>query len=126
MKIPLHTGHITSTIVIFLYIFIVPSFKHVAIFSAKLVTSKTRIKNLTRARNEILKGETLNDTVVRQRIKLSALFLRAGIFTAVTMKYAVFWNVTPCGSCKNRCFGGTYRLHHQGDKNRRAGNVSSN
>jgi hypothetical protein len=25
----------------------------------------------------------------------------------------------PCGSCKNRRFGGTYRLNHQGDKNRR-------
>jgi hypothetical protein len=29
-----------------------------------------------------------------------------------------FWGVTPCGSCNNRRFGGTYRLHHQGDKNR--------
>jgi hypothetical protein len=25
------------------------------------------------------------------------------------MKTTVFWDVTPCGSCKNRCFGGTYR-----------------
>jgi HrpA-like RNA helicase len=25
-------------------------------------------------------------------------------FTAVTMKNAVFWDVTPCGSCKNRRF----------------------
>jgi hypothetical protein len=24
----------------------------------------------------------------------------------------------PCDSCKNRRFGGTYRLRHQGDKNR--------
>jgi hypothetical protein len=23
------------------------------------------------------------------------------VFTAVTMKNAVFWDVTPCGSCKN-------------------------
>jgi hypothetical protein len=23
-----------------------------------------------------------------------------------------------CGSCKNLCFGGMYRLHHQGDTNR--------
>jgi hypothetical protein len=23
------------------------------------------------------------------------------------MKSTVFWDVTPCGSCKNRCFGGT-------------------
>jgi hypothetical protein len=27
------------------------------------------------------------------------------------MKNAVFWDVTPCGSCKNRRLGGTYRLH---------------
>jgi hypothetical protein len=29
------------------------------------------------------------------------------VFTAVTMKNGVFWDVTPCGSCKNRRFGGT-------------------
>jgi hypothetical protein len=40
------------------------------------------------------------------------------VSTAVTMKNALFWDVTPCGSCKNRRFGGTQRLHHQGDKNR--------
>jgi hypothetical protein len=34
------------------------------------------------------------------------------------MKNAFFLDVTLCGSCKNRRFGGTYRLHHQGDKNR--------
>jgi hypothetical protein len=35
---------------------------------------------------------------------------------AVTMKNAVFWDVMPCGSCKNRRFGVTYHLHcHQGD-----------
>jgi hypothetical protein len=28
------------------------------------------------------------------------------------MKNAVLWDVTPCGSCRNRRFGGTYRLHH--------------
>jgi hypothetical protein len=26
------------------------------------------------------------------------------------MKNGVFWVVTPCGSCKNRRFGGTWRL----------------
>jgi hypothetical protein len=35
-----------------------------------------------------------------------------------TLKNCVFWVVTPCGSCKNRRFGGTWRLLHQGDKNR--------
>jgi hypothetical protein len=29
------------------------------------------------------------------------------VFTAVTMKNGVFWDVTPCGSGKNRRFGGT-------------------
>jgi hypothetical protein len=29
------------------------------------------------------------------------------VFTAVTMKNGVFWDVTPCGSCKNRRFRGT-------------------
>jgi hypothetical protein len=28
-------------------------------------------------------------------------------FTAVTIKNGVFWDVTPCGSCKNRGFRGT-------------------
>jgi hypothetical protein len=33
----------------------------------------------------------------------------------------------PCGSCKIQCFGGTYHLHHQGDKNWWArNNVGSN
>jgi hypothetical protein len=32
------------------------------------------------------------------------------------MKNGVFWVVTPCGSCKNRRFGGTWRLLHQGDR----------
>jgi hypothetical protein len=39
----------------------------------------------------------------------------------------VFWDVMPCGSCENRSFGGTYRLHHQDGKNWRARyNFSSN
>jgi hypothetical protein len=35
----------------------------------------------------------------------------------VTMMNAVFWDVTPCVSCKNRRFGRTYCLHHQSRKN---------
>jgi hypothetical protein len=54
-------------------------------------------------------------------------FVRFEIFTAVTMKNGVFWDVMPCGSCKNRRFGGTYRLHHRSENNQRArNNVSSN
>jgi hypothetical protein len=43
---------------------------------------------------------------------------------AVTKKNAVFWDVTPSGSCKNRCFRRMYHLHHQGDKNRQTSNIS--
>jgi hypothetical protein len=28
--------------------------------------------------------------------------VRFDVFTAVTMRNGVFWDVTPCGSCKNR------------------------
>jgi hypothetical protein len=35
----------------------------------------------------------------------------------VSMKNAILWDVTPFGTCKNRYFGGMYRLHHQDDKN---------
>jgi hypothetical protein len=35
------------------------------------------------------------------------LYVRFEVFTAVTMKNGVFCDVMPCGSCKNRRFGGT-------------------
>jgi hypothetical protein len=44
------------------------------------------------------------------------VIIRFEVYTAVTMKNdAVFCDVMPCGCCKKRSFGGTYRLHHQGD-----------
>jgi hypothetical protein len=43
-----------------------------------------------------------------------------------TKKNAVYWDVTPCGSCTNRRFGETYHLHHQSDKNWEARNNISN
>jgi hypothetical protein len=33
----------------------------------------------------------------------------------MTMKNAVFWDVTSCGSCKSRRVGGTDPVHRQGD-----------
>jgi hypothetical protein len=35
----------------------------------------------------------------------STFYVRFEVFTAVTMKNAALWDVTPCGSCKNRRFG---------------------
>jgi hypothetical protein len=49
------------------------------------------------------------------------IFVRFEVFTAVTLKYAVFWDVAPCRSCVTLRFGGTFRLHLQG-KNPRARN----
>jgi hypothetical protein len=34
----------------------------------------------------------------------------------MNMKNAVFWDVMSCGFRENRRFGGTYRLHHRGEK----------
>jgi hypothetical protein len=43
-----------------------------------------------------------------QRSKIvGEFYVRFEVSTAVTMKSGVFWDVTPCGSCKNRRFGGT-------------------
>jgi hypothetical protein len=51
--------------------------------------------------------------------------VRFEVFTAVTMKNAVFWDVAQCSSSVNRRFGGTYRLYLQGRKIRERGtNVS--
>jgi hypothetical protein len=33
----------------------------------------------------------------------------------MTMKNAVFWDVTPCGSCKNRCFASIIRVRRIGE-----------
>jgi hypothetical protein len=35
----------------------------------------------------------------------------------------VFWEVLLCGSCRNRCFGGMYRLHLQGENNQQTKNT---
>jgi hypothetical protein len=48
------------------------------------------------------------------------------LYNVRKFKNTVFSDVTRCGSCKNLRFGGTYRLHHQGDNNRRARNNVSN
>jgi hypothetical protein len=51
------------------------------------------------------------------QIPASYCFVRFVVSTAVTMKDAVFWGVTPCSSCENRRFEGMYHLHHQGEQN---------
>jgi hypothetical protein len=46
-------------------------------------------------------------SALKQIIEISLNYVRFEVFTAVTMKNGVFWDVMPCGPCKNRCFGGT-------------------
>jgi hypothetical protein len=40
-------------------------------------------------------------------IAITTNYARFEVFTAVTMKNAIIWDVTLCSSCMNRCFGGT-------------------
>jgi hypothetical protein len=54
---------------------------------------------------------------VQKRCGYAEGYVRFEVFTAVTMNKDVFWDVLPCGACKDRRFGGTHRLLHQGDKN---------
>jgi hypothetical protein len=48
-------------------------------------------------------------------------YVRFEVFTAVTMKNVVFWDVALCRYWVNRRFGGTYRLQLQGRKIRERG-----
>jgi hypothetical protein len=43
-------------------------------------------------------------------IKNYDVLVRFEVSTAVTMMIIIFWEMTPCGSYKNRRFGGSYRL----------------
>jgi hypothetical protein len=54
-------------------------------------------------------------------VKKKNLLLLVGVevFTAVVMKSITFWDMTPCSLLSaNRRFGGTYRLHLQGRRNK--------
>jgi hypothetical protein len=50
----------------------------------------------------------MNNTTTTTIIQFNSIqfnSLGLAVFTAVTIKNAVFWNVTPCFSCMNRRFG---------------------
>jgi hypothetical protein len=40
-------------------------------------------------------------------LKFGKIIIRFEVFTAVTMKNGDFWDVTPCGACKDQRFGVT-------------------
>jgi hypothetical protein len=58
-------------------------------------------------------------------ITLTFANVRFEVFTLVTMKNAIFWDVALCTSCVNRRFGGMYRLHLHGRKIRERAAVCS-
>jgi hypothetical protein len=61
---------------------------------------------------------TTNFTSSSVLLKVVSSVLRNAFMSAgISLKNGVFWDVTPCGSYKNRRFGGTWRLLHQSDKN---------
>jgi hypothetical protein len=53
-------------------------------------------------------------------------YVKFEVFTSMTMKNAISWDLKPRGSFKNRLFGGTYLLHHHGNKNGRTRDVTRN
>jgi hypothetical protein len=52
-------------------------------------------------------GSLLSRYLPRWSCVTCAYFVRFEVSTAGTVKKGVFWDVTPCGSCKNRRFGGS-------------------
>jgi hypothetical protein len=60
---------------------------------------------------EDLRNVGLTPVIAQQYLTHSFTFIsvviRFEVFTAVTMNNCVFWDVTPCGFCKNQRFGGT-------------------
>jgi hypothetical protein len=57
----------------------------------------------------ILKQIAILNVFIYSSLHISNILVRFEVFTSVTMENGVFWVVTPCGSCKNRRFGGTWR-----------------
>jgi hypothetical protein len=72
--------------------------------------------NMKRGQDQALGFVSVTAPRTRSHTHLSSDCVRFEAFMAVTMKNSLFCDVTPCGSCKNRRFGGTQRFHHQGDK----------
>jgi hypothetical protein len=64
--------------------------------------------NCTLGKNTVVgkEGNSVKIEIKQNAMKLIS-YVRFEVFTAVTMKNGLFWDVTPCGSCKNRLFRGT-------------------
>jgi hypothetical protein len=59
-------------------------------------------------RYEVLIRQGVVSIILLDMISGQVTVVRFEVFTAVTMKNGVFWDVTPRGSCKNRHFFAAY------------------
>jgi hypothetical protein len=102
-------------------------------FQTKMSVSKLLSTYLSMCTNIFLQNVVFWDTktqFVHHRRHITSLlqspacwcYVRFEVSTAIATKNAAFWDLTSCGSSKNRRLGGPYRLHHQGDKNQQARN----
>jgi hypothetical protein len=55
-----------------------------------------------------------------RRVKYKFIRVEQLLWRILQMRNAVFWDVTPRGSCKNWHFGGIYSIHNPDEKNRQA------
>jgi hypothetical protein len=82
--------------------------------AASVVPSPPILVTMMRERLSSSETSVLTRATGRNIPEDTILHVRFEVFTAVTMKNGVFWVVTPCGSCTNRRFGGTWRLRNVG------------
>jgi hypothetical protein len=75
-----------------------------------------QLKNRQNMYNEAV--PTMNKhEVSRNKQRETGQSIRAPTVNSISVKNCVFWDITPCGSCKNRRFGGAYGFLHQDGKN---------
>jgi hypothetical protein len=70
-------------------------------YAAKRQRGKPTESKTEKSKGRQQRAFDLNTTEPEQRI----VCIKFEVFTAVTMKNGVFWDVTPCDSCNNRRFG---------------------
>jgi hypothetical protein len=97
------------------------SFRISAAISWRLYVYLSSLSSLIRLISDLIRGHiNININI----IIIIIIIIKLSEFYFLNMKLqkfnismnAVFWDVTPCGSCKNRRFGATYQIHHQGNK----------
>jgi hypothetical protein len=85
-------------------------------FTASQFSTVSKYTRISHSHSALLKIWLLT-TLTKQ--KIISNFVGFEVFTALVMKSIIFWDMTQCSQLSfNRRFGGTYRLHLQGRRNR--------